>query len=137
MNVRHFMDLPLAASILTITAAFVSLFIGIVGMMESATMSARMRSYVDYLWIFEGVFGIVGFAFGWMGGMLSLERRRFRFSIVGMSVVLLSGFVTMVVFGVAFGLGGVLSGGLLFGLSTIVLSILGLICTTVAKKEFS
>ncbi len=128
---------PTAAGVLTIIAAFVSLCVGIVEIMGSVTYYSFHGASADYLWMYVGLLGIVCFAGGLKAGMFSMERRHFRFSIMGTSLTLLSGFVTMAAFDISFGLGGLLGGGLLFGLSTMVLSVLALVCVTMAKGEFS
>lgn len=83
-----------------------------------------------------GICGILGFAFGLTGGILSLERKRFAISIFGTSFVLVSGFVTIIGFASAAAYGAEMA-EVLFGLPPILLSILGIIFLGVSKGEFT
>jgi uncharacterized membrane protein (DUF485 family) len=70
------------------------------------------------------------------GGILSIKRRNFALSIIGICLVLVSGFTTII------GLaaepnGGAVAGGLMFGLPIVILSVLGVIFASVSKGEFA
>lgn len=135
---------PITAGILTIIASCMSIIIGIAGVIAFAnSFSYYYYNYYyryyygpDYGWLFLAIFDILAFAFGLTGGILSIRRRQFTLSIVGMSLGLVSGFVTMIVAG---GLvrDGSWVGALAFGLPMIILSILSVIFAAVSKGEFT
>jgi uncharacterized membrane protein (DUF485 family) len=67
-----------------------------------------------------------------VGGIFSIKGEHFALSMVGISLVLVSGFVTMIAFAlVEYG-----SWGLLFGLPVVILSVLSGIFTAISKGEF-
>jgi hypothetical protein len=135
---------PRAAGILTIIAACMTIIIGIIGIVAyaevvssnhySAVLYDSGGSFSIYWFMFMGVFGILGFAFGLTGGICALKRRAFRISVFGTGVVLISGFATIISYA-AFGDGAWVS-GFLFGLVTILLSILGIVFLGASNKEF-
>jgi hypothetical protein len=127
---------PTTAGILTIIAACMMAIIGIVGLAVSFADILDMYYWRSYFqWLFMGIFCIIGFAFGLAGGIFALKRRRFALSIVGIGMVLVSGFVAMISLAI---LGsGVLRTGLLVGLSPVILSILSIVFTAVSKGEFA
>jgi hypothetical protein len=128
---------PIAGGILTIVGSCIAAFIGILMLIASAFQSNAYYYYYNPYpyYLFIGIFGILGFAFGLTAGIFSLKRRHFAFSIIGISLLLLSGFVTMVLF--ALMPFGSVWGGLLFGLPAMLLSLLGLIFTAISKSEFA
>jgi hypothetical protein len=128
---------PIAGGILTILGSCIAAFIGMLMLIASAFESnAYYYSYNPYpYYLFIGFFGILGFAFGLTAGIFSLKRKHFALSIVGTSLLLLSGFVMVVLFALMpYGSVGV---GLLFGLPAMLLSLLGLIFTAISKGEFA
>jgi hypothetical protein len=132
---------PMAAGILTIIAACICAIVGIFGTVAfvgSIQAPVRYVSFSVYFYtanyqlLFVGIFGILAFAFGWTGGIFSIKGEHFALSIVGISLVLVSGFVTMIAFPlIEYG-----SWGLLFGLPVVILSILSGIFTAISKGEF-
>ena len=131
---------PIAAGVLAIVAACISIFLGIVGIMIFAYWSgyyyySGYYGMTNYWFVVMGVFGILAFGLGLSGGIFTLRRSQFALSIIGESLVLLSAFVTMISFVVA-GYGAWIT-GLLFGLPAMILSILSIIFTGISKKEFS
>jgi hypothetical protein len=81
-----------------------------------------------------GVLGTLAFALGLTGGILTLRRSHFALPIIGESLILLSAFVTMILFSAAGYDAWIV--GLLFGLPVMILSILRIIFTGISKKEF-
>jgi hypothetical protein len=82
-----------------------------------------------------GILGVLGFAFGLTGGIFSTRRKLFALTIVGTTLVIVPGLVTIV----AFALVGYNSWmvGLLFGLPIIILSVLGVIFAAISGSEFT
>jgi hypothetical protein len=128
---------PIAGGILTIigscVAAFIGIFMLIISALQSYSYYYSYNPYLEYLLI--GMFGVIGFAFGLTAGIFSLRRRHFAISIIGTSLLMLSGFVTMLAF--ALMAYGSVWGGLLFGLPIMLFSLLGLIFTAISRSEFA
>ena len=129
---------PIAGGILAIIGSCIAAFIGILMLMVSAFRSdAYYYAYDPYLrYFFIGFFGVLGFAFGMTGGIFSLKRKHFALSIIGISLLLLSGFVTLLAFALMIPYASIWA-GLLFGLPIILLSLSGLIFTATSKGEFT
>ena len=130
---------PIAAGILTIIAACASAVAGIIGMTafegSIVTVSFVSPSFsANYPLLYVGMFGILGFSFGLTGGIFSLKREYFAFSIIGMYVIFVSGVATIIAFALAEYSSWV--SGLPFGLPIVILSILSVIFTTISKREF-
>jgi hypothetical protein len=132
----------MAAGVLTIIAACMCAVVGIFGMVGFVGSVQTPVRYVgfglfdyytaNYQLLFVGIFGVLAFAFGWTGGMFSIRGEHFALSIVGISLVLVSGFVTMIAFSqMDYG-----SWGLLFGLPVVILSILSVTFTSISRGEF-
>jgi hypothetical protein len=115
-----------SAGIFTIIAAPISLLIGILGYASAAIYSP----YESYLVVnvLMGFFGILAFALGLIGGILTLKRKHFALSITGISLVLVSGIIVSVV---------IPYGCLVFGIPVMILSILGVTFTSISNKEFA
>lgn len=126
---------PITAGILTILAACICSFVGVLFM--GAYVWYSVQVFHEGLEVFiTGFFGILGFAFGLASGILSLRRKHFALSIAGLSLLILSGFV--IIFGFAMrGYRTALSDGLIFGVPIIALAILSLIFVAISKQEFS
>ena len=130
---------PAAAGILTIVAACASAVTGIIGMIafegSIVTVSFVSSSFsANYLLFYVGIFGVLGFSFGLTGGIFSLKRKYFALSIIGMYIVFVSGIATMIAFALAENSSW--ASGLQFGLPVVILSIVGVIFTTISKDEF-
>jgi hypothetical protein len=132
--VRKRTGFPTAAGILTIIAACISIFIGTVGIIDLGTSFAYYYGFA-YAFFFMGIFGILAFAFGLTGGIFSIKRIHFALSIVGISLVLVSGFVTIIELAAMGNYAWVV--GLLFGLPIVLLSLLGVIFAGISKGEFT
>jgi hypothetical protein len=111
-----------AAGVLTIIAACVCLLVGIAGI---ATYDSG-ESYPEYL--FTGIIGLAGFAFGLTAGILALMRRALPLVIIGMSLIMFVGLLTAV-----WGL----EGFILAGVPSLILGILSVVFTGVSRKEFT
>ena len=81
-----------------------------------------------------GAFGILGCALGLTGGIFTLMRRRFELCITGMVLIMISGFVTVGAFVLILWNGWGI--GLLFGLPSVVLSVLSIIFASVSRGDF-
>ena len=127
IKVRH-SGFPLAGGILAIISACICAFVGIISL-------ARFASYFyfHYWLFFVGMFALVGFIFGLTGGILALRRRYFEIAIFGVSLIMLSGFVNIVVLRVA--PRGVFLVALL-GIPILILSIMSLIFIVISQAEF-
>jgi len=132
--------LPTAGGILTIIAACLCIVWGIMGM---AMFLANINySYYYYgsvpvgLFLADGILGLLGFAGGLAGGILSLKRRNLGLSLLGACLTMLSGLVVTLTFGsMGYGFNG-WAVGLMFGIPTIVLSMLSLIFIGISGAEF-
>jgi uncharacterized paraquat-inducible protein A len=80
---------PVAGGCLTIFTACLCAFLGILGILGVAAFSSF---YVSPGTVFSvsimGVFGIIAFAVGLAGGMMSIRRKRFELAVVGPVFVL-------------------------------------------------
>lgn len=126
---------PVVAGILTIFAACLSSFVGVLFM--GAYIWYSIQGSREGIGVFlTGFIGILGFAFGLASGITSLRRRYFGLSIAGLSLLIFSGFV--IIFGMAMrGYRQAVSDALTFGVPVIGLAILSLIFVAVSKEEFS
>lgn len=124
-------DFSIVAGILTIIASCLAAFIGILELIVLPLLFASR--YFGLIWMFLGIFGILGFVFGLTGGIFSIRRRHFVLSIVSISLVIVSGFVVLM----APGLVSSWRVGMLFGVPIMILSVLGLIFAAVSKGEFT
>jgi hypothetical protein len=119
-----------AAGVLTIIAACVCLVVGIAGI---ATYDSGEYYYPygythppEYL--FTGIIGLAGFAFGLTAGILALMRRALPLVIIGMSLIMLVGLLTAVWGSEGF---------ILAGVPLLILGILSVVFTGVSRKEFT
>ncbi|MEM3578476.1 MAG: zinc-ribbon domain-containing protein [Candidatus Bathyarchaeia archaeon] len=122
---------PIAGGILGIIASCICIFVGILGILTSAQ---PYYPYSRFGMLLMGIFGLIGFAFGLTGGILTLRRKSFQLAIIGISLILVSGFITILAsttepYGYI--------GGVIFGIPVIILSILSLIFTSISKSEFT
>ena len=116
---------PAIAGVLTSIAAYMSFFLGLIGMIG-------FLFGVNYEWLFVGAFSFLGFAFGLTGGILTLMRKHFVLSIIGMTSLVVSGFVAILQY--------IFNGGnaaIALGLPVFVLAILSIVFVAVSKVEFS
>jgi hypothetical protein len=131
---------PIAAGILTMIAASISAIVGLIGMASfigsisysSFPITAYVAPY--YQLLFVGIFSILALAFGLTGGIFSLKRKYFAFSLIGMYIVFVSGVVTMTASALMENSSWVV--GLPFGLPVVILSILSVSFTAISKSEF-
>jgi len=117
--------LPLIAGIFAIIAACICAFLGI-----SFTVGVvRTPSYlVDPYSAEVGIFGLIGFAFGLIGGILTLKRRMFYLAIIGVALLIPEG-VVLHIFGTA--------AGWVFGTPVILLAVLSIFFAASSRKEFT
>lgn len=120
---------PTAAGVLTIIAACICLFLGILYMY--AYVEGEYSYYYGRVhppeYFLTGIFGLLGFAFGLTGGILALKRRVFPLVIIGMALMMIEGifsFVEPVI-------------GVVFGIPVLLFAILGVIFTGISKREFA
>ena len=126
---------PVAAGVLTIIGACVAAISGILGMIAFYTTINYSYYYHQYESLVMGVFGILGCALGLTGGIFTLMRRRFVLCIIGMVLIMISGFVTVGAFVLILWNGWGI--GLLFGLPSIFLSVLSIIFASVSRGDFA
>ena len=120
-------NLPLAGGILTIIDACLCLFIGIVGVLRYAW------SFYNYPWLlFLGLTAFLGFAFGLVGGIAALKRKLYEIALLGVSVIMLSGFVDVVALAARH---RILLEALL-GMPVLILAILSLVFIAISRTEF-
>jgi hypothetical protein len=116
---------PAIAGVLTSIAAFISFFLFLTGMVG-------FLFDVNYEWLSVGAFSFLGFAFGLTGGILTLMRKHLVLSIVGMTSLVVSGFVAILQY---FFNGG--NAAIALGLPIFVLAILSITFAAVSKGEFT
>jgi hypothetical protein len=122
---------PIAGGILGIIASCVCIFVGILGILTSIQPD---YPYPRLGILFMGIFTLIGFAFGLTGGILTLKRKNFSLAIIGISLILVSGFIIILVsMTVPYGSWG----AVIYGVPIILLSILSLIFTAISKQEFT
>jgi len=120
-------NLPLTGGILTIIDACLCLFIGIVGVLRYA------GSFYNYPWLlFLGLTAFLGFAFGLVGGIAALKRKLYEIALLGVSVIMLSGFIDVVALAARH---RILLEALL-GIPVLVLAILSLVFIAISRTEF-
>jgi hypothetical protein len=128
---------PIAAGIMTILAACISVPIGVLflGVYIQQSIYWGFRGYDLELFVI-GFVSILGFAFGLASGITSIKRKHFGLAIAGLILVMLSGLV--IIFGMAVrGYSTSLTDGLTFGVPIIGLAILSLIFVAISNQEFS
>lgn len=113
---------PTASGVLTIIGSCIAILYGILGLID-----ASLNYYNSGPYAIVGIFGILAFAFGLTGGILTLRRKVFVLAIIGISLVLISGIIISVAIPIGF----------IFGIPVMILSILGLIFTSISKREFT
>ena len=128
---------PMAGGILEIIGACISIIVGL--FLIAAFVQVQSNYYspsylASFGFLFIGVFEAVGFAFGLTSGILTLKRKQFTLSVVGVSLLVISGLITII--GLAMQPYGIWA-GLLFGTPIIIISVLSLIFISISKKEFS
>ncbi|HUW49296.1 MAG TPA: hypothetical protein VMW36_11185 [Patescibacteria group bacterium] len=127
--------LLVTAGVLTIIGACVAAVSGIVGLIGVYTTISSYYYYHQYEWLVMGVFGILSCALGLTGGIFTLMRRRFVLCMIGMVLIMISGFVTVGAFVLILWNGWGI--GLLFGLPSIFLSVLSIIFASVSRGDFA
>ena len=83
-------DLVLAAAILSIIAAAFSAGLGYISVYQYVTLVSYYGSSILLGFLILGILGIVASAFGLAGGMFMLKRKRFKVSILGVILLLVS-----------------------------------------------
>lgn len=94
--------------------------------------SYRFYEY-NYSFLFMGVFGILAFILGLIGGIMALRKQNFALSIIGMCFLVIQSFVTI---GAFFSPNGDWTSGVIFGIPLLVLSISSLSFLAISQKEF-
>ncbi len=122
---------PIAAGILTIIAACMSILLGIMCIASFISYPEYPSYRPDYWVLSVGIFGFFACAFGFLGGAMSLRRKNFFLAKVGVCLTTLLGFVAIPAFGTMF------LTRLLLGIPIIVFSIPSLIIIIASKIEFS
>jgi hypothetical protein len=134
--VRKRSGFPIAGGVLTIIAGCIAIIYGILGTLSFIiSFSLRFTGSVSiYGYLIMGILGLLAFALGLTGGIFALKRRHFPLSMAAVCVVLVSGVSTIVVIS----LQGpyAVPAGLLFGLPVVILAILAVVFTAMARKEF-
>ena len=121
---------PIAAGVLTIIASCICILVGILFI---AAFAVETYGYYEVGYLVPGIFALIGFAFGLTAGILTLKRRTFPLAVIGIIFIMISAFLTFIPFSEYYPW----TSGLLFGLPTLVLSILALIFTAISREEFT
>jgi hypothetical protein len=132
---------PRVAGILTIAASLIMFAVSVM-LLQDAWMSstyvivhARQPLYVSFFYFLAvGVFGAISFPFGLASGIFVWERKRKKFSMFGLSLLVTCG---IMIFLSVFIVGLPVLLAFLFGLPILAPSVLGIIFVAVAKAEFN
>ena len=122
----------IAAGVLTIIGACISISVGLIGLVPFVLFfrtSLLIFGSISYLLVM-GIFCVFAFTCGLISGIFTLRRTHFKLSIIGVSLVLASGFVIIMSFGT------MASGAFVFGVPVVTLSLLGLIFAAISRSEF-
>jgi hypothetical protein len=137
----HKTSFPVAGGILTIIAAGIIIFYAIYYTSSIAAIVINSNSYyyqedLTYLVfvILAGVWSFLAFGLGLAAGILSLKRKHFALSSVGISSLLVGGLFSILGIGLS---GRGWSFGVIVGLPIIILAILSMIFVGVSKNEFT
>ncbi len=129
----HTTGFPVAAGILTIIAASFAIIIAFLAIAQATiyTNSYYYQQNLTYLVLplFAGIWNFIAFALGLTAGLFSLKRKRFMMAIVGISLLIVGGFLSVLQTG-TLGLGWII------GIPVIILSILSAIFVGISKNEF-
>lgn len=135
---------PIAAGIMTIIAACICAFIGVMNLFSSMWGYLYINEHYypinDIHKFVAGVFGVLAFIFGLASGKMSLRRKHLGLSIAGMCFIIVS--VLIVISEIVASVrahNGILSveGTLVLGAPPIALALLSLIFVAISKQEFS
>jgi len=133
-------DLVTGAGILAIIAATFSVAVGAIGIVY-------YQSYIDYYtsygydtsgaigFLLFGVFAFIAAAFGAVGGMMVLARKRFKISVGGIVVMLASALATFIL--VWYYQYGFSEGILLSGISIVAFAVASTVIVVKSRAEFA
>jgi len=135
---------PTAAGIMTIIAACICAFIGVLNLFDSMWGYLYINEHYypinDIHEFVAGVFGVVAFIAGLVSGRMSLRRKHFGLSIAGMCFIIVSVLIaiseTVASIRAHNGIVSV-EGILIFNGPPIALALLSLIFVAISKLEFS
>jgi len=132
-------DLTTGAGILAILAAVFAVAVGFIGVENYISSVAYYSTYYDastfvgFLWF--SIFAFVSSPFGFAGGILTLTRKRFKISVLGTLIMLVSGvFTFIVVWQYQYGFSGVI---LLAGIPIAALSVISAVFVVKSKTAFA
>jgi hypothetical protein len=134
----HTTGFPIAAGILAIIAASIIIFNALLAVAQTVNLAnsyyyQQNLTYLVFV-LFAGIWNFIAFGLGLAGGIFSIKRKHFALTIVGMSFLLVGGFIS--VFESAI-LGGYWSYGMIIGMPIIILTMLSIIFVGVSKNEFT
>jgi hypothetical protein len=127
--------------ILAIAGAGLSVFRGAFGLLSligaikaiQGGVGFIRRPYEDALLV-AGLFGLIGFVFGLAGGIKALRRKQFAFSMVGISLLLLAGYLNFLAIIIPYrGMFWIL----MFGLPIVHLALPSLVFIALNRAEFT
>ena len=90
-------DLVLAAGILTLISASFSSGLGYIAIYQYMSLLSYYGHDLLQGFLIMGIFGIVASAFGLAGGLFMLKRKRMKFSMLGVILLVASVFVTYII----------------------------------------
>jgi DNA-directed RNA polymerase subunit RPC12/RpoP len=124
------------AAIFTIISSLITILIGIITFLGLA-------SYISYSFYesFNAIIGLllfivntICFGLGLTVAIFLIKRKNFKFSILGISSLIISGIFTTI--GIIIISNGLIFTALLFGIPILAFAVLGIIFTVIAKSEF-
>lgn len=125
---------PVVAGILEIILACISMFIGSMALTLTIRSGMLFVLRIYSLQIALGVFGLIAFILGLMGGIFAIKRSRFFIALTGSFVLICWGFF----FGwFVISVNPREYSGIMFGNLMILLSIVDLILVFTSKAEFT
>jgi uncharacterized membrane protein len=128
-----------AGGVLVIIDSCIVMVTAILGLIASVGVLSAPQHYsntgIYYNIFIVSLFEVLCFAFGLTAGIQSLRRKTFVISIIGIVFLMVAGILDLVYLGIPYG--GALWFFLLFGGTTLILSLLGLIFVAIKKQDFT
>ena len=134
---------PRAAGILSIAASLITIYVSAM-LIHGVLLTWEFTHAYYYDWrilgvsffyyLATGVFGVISFFFGLTSGIFASERKRIKFSLLGLSLLITCGVMIFLSF---FILGSSILLVSIFGLPILVPSVLSIIFVAKSKAEFN
>ena len=118
-----------AAGVLIILASSMAVMLAMLFFIPFASFGVRAFSFYGSIFAIS-IFDFSAFLFGLLSGIFILRRQHFTFSLIGVCLVMVSAFTSIVYTVIPSAV------GMLFGMPMFFLAFLALVFTAIARKEF-